>query len=194
MSSYSDDLIAFTDSEHVRMDSPKTSVLAEFDPLFDLKGKDKAFSQTLRQPPIRILQRDQSVESNQSADQRYQNCNNRLGGIFDKDVIWGELEEYALSDKAVNKNNLSHSSTLPNLTTLRSALISETTPQQTPQDLLLLHANIAVDTSLLNFAKAVEKLWGEELLASIASSSEVLFGRLVLPHLTVVTMTWNLDE
>ncbi|VDK39629.1 unnamed protein product [Taenia asiatica] len=156
MSSYSDDLIALTDSEHVRMDSPKTSVLAEFDPLFDLKGKDKAFSQTLRQPPRRFSQRDQSTESNQSADQRYQNCNNRLGGIFDKDVIWGELEEYALSDKAVNKSTLSHSSTLPNLTTLRSALISETTPQQTSQDLLLLHDNIAVDTSLLNFAKAVE--------------------------------------
>lgn len=129
MSSCSDDLIAFTDPENVRIESPKTSVLAEFDTLFDLKGDDKAFSQTLRQPPRRTLQRDQLVESSQSADQRSQSCNNRLGGIFDKDVIWCELEEYALSDKSVNKNALSHSSTLPNLTSFQSTWISEATPQ-----------------------------------------------------------------
>ncbi|KAL5108544.1 Phosphatidylinositol 4-phosphate 3-kinase C2 domain-containing subunit alpha [Taenia crassiceps] len=156
MSSYSDDLIAFTDSENVRVDSPKTSVLAEFDPLFDLKGKERAFSQTLRQPPRRTLQSERSTKSNQSADQHYQNFNHRLGGIFDKDAIWCELEEFALSDPAVNKATLSHSLTLPNLTIHKSPSTPDATPQQQSPGSLPLHANLAIDTSLLNFAKAVE--------------------------------------
>nr|CDS23179.1 phosphatidylinositol 4 phosphate 3 kinase C2 [Echinococcus granulosus] len=156
MSSLSDDLIAFTDSENVRANSPKTSVLEEFDPLFDLKKKDNAFSKTLRQPLRRTLQHNQSLETNQSVDQCYQTCNNRLGGIFDKDAIWGELEEYALSDKLSKKSSLSHSSALPNLTTVRSTSNPEVKPQQKPQNFSPLQANITIDTSLLNFAKAVE--------------------------------------
>ncbi|VDM26569.1 unnamed protein product [Hydatigera taeniaeformis] len=155
MSGCSDDLIAFTDPENVRVDSPKSSVLAEFDPLFDFKGKDEAFSKTLRQPLRRTFQRERSSESSQSVDQCYQPCSNRLGGIFDKDAIWGELEEFALSEKAVNKVALPHSSTSPNLTTTQSTLNSEV--KQTSRDSLPLPANVAVDLSLLNFAKAVEK-------------------------------------
>lgn len=105
MNNPSDDLISFIDSDKKVENAKINSVLREFDPLFGIKTHELSAVPHCSSLPINrkadILRKEISRIELRSAIQ------NRIGGFFDKDLIWDELNEFASKNKSDRPNGLS---------------------------------------------------------------------------------------
>ncbi|VUZ39234.1 unnamed protein product [Hymenolepis diminuta] len=149
-----DDLISFNEPEKNGKNSPKCSVLEEFDPLFGTTLRKSRTTRTNGTYQFTECNFDNLRKENVSEETR-SSSQNRIGGIFDKDLIWDKLNVFACHEKSVRSYGLSPAVSSPSLSSLGTSLPLPLIKQE-PRSSHLLCDNISVDKSLLNFAKAVD--------------------------------------
>ncbi|KAM7534969.1 hypothetical protein Aperf_G00000100741 [Anoplocephala perfoliata] len=156
MNNPSEDLISFTEQDKNFENSKINSLLKEFDPLFGIGGHE--LSTVPRSSSLPANRKAGILRKGTSNDESRSLTQNRIGGFFDKDLVWDELNEFV----SQNKPNQSNSSIVPSPVTSSAALPplepcrSSPFPKQESPVSFFLCDNISVDKSLLNFAKAVE--------------------------------------
>lgn len=116
-----DDLISFNEPEKNVKNSPKCSVLEEFDPLFGTTLQKSRTTRTngtyqFTERNLDILRKENGSEETRSSSQ------NRIGGIFDKDLIWDKLNVIACNEKSVRSHGLSPAVSSPTLSSLGTSL------------------------------------------------------------------------